>query len=66
MPHFVLKSSLKAHAPKVLLVVLVALLVCSNVPLTAGSKSPVDTRLTSASSQIAEPVGGERIFISGG
>ncbi len=53
MPHFVLKSSLKAHSKKALLAILLALIVCSNVPLTAGSKSQVDTRLTSASSRFA-------------
>src|SRR5687768_8426782 len=53
MPHFALKSSLKAHAPKALVAILVALIVCSNVPLTAGSKSEVDPRLTSATSRFA-------------
>ncbi len=53
MPHFALKSSLKAHAPKALVAILVALIVCSNVPLTAGSKSEVDPRLTAATSRFA-------------
>ena len=52
MPHFALKSSLKAHAPKALVAIL-ALIVCSNVPLTSVSKSEVDPRLTSASSRFA-------------
>lgn len=53
MPHFVLKSPLKAHAPKALVAILVALIVYSNVPLTAVSKNEVDTRLTSASSRFS-------------
>ncbi|HET9785943.1 MAG TPA: serpin family protein, partial [Pyrinomonadaceae bacterium] len=53
MPHFVLKSSVKAHAPKAFVAILVALILCSNLPLTAGSKSQVDTRLTSASSRFS-------------
>lgn len=53
MPHFVLKSSVKSHAPKAFVAILVALILCSNLPLTAGSKSQVDTRLTSASSRFS-------------
>lgn len=53
MPHLVLKSSLKAHSPKMLVAILVALIVCSNVPLTTGSQSQVDPRLTAATSRFA-------------
>lgn len=53
MPHFVQKSSLKAHTPKALVAILIALLVCSNFPLTAGSQTQVDNRLTSATSRFA-------------
>src|SRR5687768_18506944 len=53
MPHLVLKSSLNAHSPTMLVAILVALIVCSNVPLTTGSQSQVDPRLTAATSRFA-------------
>jgi len=53
MPHFVTKSSLRAHSTKALIASLMALIMCSNVPRSEGSKIQVDNRLTAASSRFS-------------
>lgn len=51
MPH--LRSSIRTQSTKALIASVIALLVCSNLPLTLGRAEQVDTRLTAASSKFS-------------
>lgn len=55
MPQFFPKLSIKAHAAKVLVGCVIALIVCSNLPLTSGraNQTQVDNRLTAASTRFS-------------